>query len=260
MKKVSLLLLCFLLLLSGCTSRPEPRESGVIIREMIRSYGQFPQDKDALKSLQNELEQSDKDKSMVWGQIMDFWQTWDNAPLHENLLPATLPQDNSLCLVVLGFELNPNGTMQEELIGRLQVALSCAQQYPNAYVICTGGGTAQNAPEITEADSMSQWLEEQGLDSSRIIVENRSRTTVENALFSQKLLQAHCPTVRSLAIISSSYHIVWGSVLFESVLLLHQENKDNSIHVVSHGAYPCYNEKYADTRGYLTSQLLSLVE
>ena len=41
--------------------------------------------------------------------------------------------------------------MKDELLGRLNVALSCAERYPKAYVLCTGGGTARNSPDATEA-------------------------------------------------------------------------------------------------------------
>lgn len=41
-----------------------------------------------------------------------------------------------------------------------------------AYVAVTGGGTAKNNPNATEADQMAAWMIANGLDENRLIVEN----------------------------------------------------------------------------------------
>ena len=75
---------------------------------------------------------------------MDYWNYANNElQVNVDTLPDNLPDGDNLVLAVLGFELNDDGTMQDELIERLTVALNCAEQYPNAYVLCTGGGTAK---------------------------------------------------------------------------------------------------------------------
>ena len=73
--------------------------------------------------------------------------------------------------------------MKDELVGRLQTALASAQKYPNAYVAVTGGGTAKNNPNAIEADQMAVWIIANGLDDNRLIVENKSKSTVQNAQF-----------------------------------------------------------------------------
>ena len=55
--------------------------------------------------------------------------------------------------------------------GRLEKALECAEKYPNALVMCTGGGTASGNPDATEAGQMCRWLEEHGISSDRLIAE-----------------------------------------------------------------------------------------
>ena len=40
-----------------------------------------------------------------------------------DVLPDGLPNDDSLCITVLGFALNDDGTMKDELVGRLQTDL-----------------------------------------------------------------------------------------------------------------------------------------
>lgn len=165
-----------------------------------------------------------------WNRIMDLWEVPVTVNDH---LPDDLPEDDTLCLVVLGFQLNPDGSMCEELIQRLKVTLEASKQYPKAFIVCTGGGTAADDPAATEAGCMAQWLKAQGVDASRLIAENRSLTTAQNAVFTMSLLEELHPQVRNLAIISSDYHIATGVLLFgaEGILL------DSGMKIVSNAAW-----------------------
>ena len=63
---------------------------------------------------------------------MDVWTSPElGDPLHYDVLPDGLPDTNEFCIVVLGFKLNDDGTMQDELIQRLTVALNSANKYKN---------------------------------------------------------------------------------------------------------------------------------
>ncbi|MCR5844009.1 MAG: YdcF family protein, partial [Oscillospiraceae bacterium] len=154
--------------------------------------------------------------------------------VNENILPDGLPETDELCLVGLGFQLNPDGSMREELIERLKVLKSCAEKYPNARIVCTGGGTAKDRPEATEAGEMAEWLRENGVDSARILVEDRSQTTAQNAIFTLDLLAKQAPQVTKLAIVSSDYHIATGTLLFGAEAIL---RGDAGIGVVSNAAW-----------------------
>ena len=165
-----------------------------------------------------------------WERIMDLW----SAPVPVNSrLPENLPDDDSLCLVALGFQLNPDGTMREELVERLKVLLAAAEQYPNAMIVCTGGGTAADNPSATEAGRMAEWLESQGVNSSRIIAEERSLTTAQNAVFTFDILEERHPQVRQIAIVSSDYHIATGTLLFGAEAIL----RGSDTEVVSNAAW-----------------------
>ena len=165
-----------------------------------------------------------------WTRIMDLWE----APVTVNTeLPDGLPEDDSLCLVGLGFQLNPDGTMRDELVERLKVMLSASENYPNAIIVCTGGGTAADDPTATEAGRMAEWLEAQGVDPSRLIVEDRSLTTAQNAIYTFDILTERYPQVRQIAIISSDYHIATGTLLFGAEAIL----RDSDIEVVSNAAW-----------------------
>ena len=165
-----------------------------------------------------------------WTRIMDLWEA--PVPVYHQL-PDGLPDDDSLCLVALGFQLNPDGTMREELVERLKVVQAAAEQYPKAVIVCTGGGTAADAPDATEAGRMAEWLEARGVDPSRLVVEDRSLTTAQNAVFTFDLLSSQYPRVRQIAIISSDYHIATGTLLFGAEAIL----RNSEIKVVSNAAW-----------------------
>ena len=148
------------------------------------------------------------------------------------MFPEKLPEDESLCFIVAGFELQSNGAPKKEMIDRLVIALGCAQQYPNSYVLLTGGPTAMGNPSATEADVMADWLEDHGVSRERLIVENRSTITFENALFAYDILQKEYPQIAELAIVSSDYHIPLCSILFEARCLL-KADEDSTIHVIA---------------------------
>ncbi len=160
-------------------------------------------------------------------EIVNYWQA-ANADGYVNmsgLLPDDLANDDSLCLMVLGFGLNKDGSMRQELVDRLNLALECAQQYPNAFITVTGGGTASENPSATEAGVMAKWLMENGIDESRIIIEDNSKTTVENAVFTYRIITSDYPQIKDIAIITSDYHIPMACTLFNSQFLLAAYNE-----------------------------------
>ena len=197
-----------------------------IERSVVSNAANGTRDDEALSALAS-LDPSLGEK---WTRIMDLWE----APVTVNTkLPDGLPEDDSLCLVGLGFQLNPDGTMRDELVERLKVMLSASENYPNAIIVCTGGGTAADDPTATEAGRMAEWLEAQGVDPSRLIVEDHSLTTAQNAIYTFNILAEQHPQVKQIAIISSDYHIATGTLLFGAEAIL----RDSDIEVVSNAAW-----------------------
>lgn len=186
------------------------------VRRIVSTYGQHA-DPAEIEPLLDDLQQHDSETGTLWRGIMDYWTQADmDMPYSKKELPDSLPDDDTLCITVLGYQLNADGSMQAELIGRLKTALACAKQYPNAVVLCTGGGTAVSDRNATEAGRMAEWLTEHGLRSDRLLIEDRSRTTAENARFSYQLIRTQQPQIRSVALVTSRYHIPWGALMFES--------------------------------------------
>lgn len=247
--KRNLTILAFLLFLLtcllGCSRKPQG-DAQKIIHEIIYSFDAKGENTQLQQQL-SDLKAAAPEKAAAWSVICDTWSTaYAEGYVHPDILPDGLPEDNSLAIVVLGYELNADGTMREELIGRLSTAYDCAMKYPNAYLIMTGGGTAANNKSVTEADSMADWLRAKGISDDRIIVENKSLTTLENAANSFRILEEHYPTVTKLTIVTSDYHVPWGVVNFNAVIQ-YEAAKNGAApvyEIISNAGYAIENPTY----------------
>lgn len=103
-------------------------------------------------------------------------------------------------IVVLGNGLGPNGEVRPNLENRLQAALQLSRERPDAPVVVSGGpvGNGHN-----EAHAMRDWLLEHGVAEDRILVEDRSYSTVSNALHSRAVL----PEAGSVIVVTSADHV-----------------------------------------------------
>ena len=211
-----------------------------IIEEMVVYYGSYGSEADPQTDvLLRELESLDSTAAARWTRIMDLWRSVQTElTITQNILPDGLPETDELCLVVLGFQLNQDGSMKDELIERLTVAKASAEKYPNAMIVCTGGGTAANDPTATEAGRMAEWLIDNGVAPERVIVENQSLTTAQNAIYTFDILEERYPRISQLAIISSDYHIATGTLLFGAEAILRAEDEAHeTIRIAANAAW-----------------------
>ena len=218
-KRIASLILAVALLASlGMPARAAEESTEALQRKLINYYQYYQADAQVdFDLLLTEMEKQDPVTAKYWTGIMDFW-VWLNRDMevHSGVLPDGLPEDDSLCIVVMGYYLKPDGGIREQLLSRLQVALASAGKYPNAYILCTGGGTASSNAKVTEASQMAAWLIEQGIDESRIILESKARSTIENAVLGCTLLYRDYPQVKNLAVITSDYHIFRSCLYFNT--------------------------------------------
>lgn len=233
-----------LLLSSGCgkneTSNTDPTRAQKIVEEIAVDYGTYGSEaKDRIKELSEELSEIDPVSAKRIDCIVDIWTSGDlGKPLNYDILPDGLPDSDELCIVVLGFQLEPDGSMKDELIQRLTVALNSAKKYPKSYIVCTGGGTAADNPAASEAGEMAKWLEANGIEKQRLIVEDNSITTAQNAIFTYDILTSLYPSVKKLAIVSSDYHIATGELLFKAEAVIRANHPGNEkLEVVSNAAW-----------------------
>src|SRR5262249_6046393 len=83
--------------------------------------------------------------------------------------------------------------------------LRLARIYPNAPIILTGGNQKSG---VTEAYVMSVWCMKRGISRKRLFLEDQSKDTVGNALYSAAILQSL--GVTHVTLVTSSSHIRRG--------------------------------------------------
>lgn len=98
-------------------------------------------------------------------------------------------------IIVLGGVINPRMTVQRGSLSingeveRMTEAAMLARRYPAARIVFTGGNPSLFAHDPPEADYAVQLFELLGVPAARIVLENRSRNTAENATFSKAMVK-----------------------------------------------------------------------
>lgn len=121
---------------------------------------------------------------------------------------VSMPQKNAKYIIILGAKLreqNISGTLKR----RLDKAICYLQENPGTVCVVAGGNTVKNQnPEISsisEAKAMSEYLLNHGIDRKRIRIEEKSKTTLENLLFSRPLIRGFEDA--KIGIVTNNYHI-----------------------------------------------------
>lgn len=256
-----ILALATLLNMATVVSATPDEDADGYIQQMMNYY-RYHKDAAAtdIECLLYKLEETHPYRAQDWSSIMDYWYyVNEDMTLYPNVLPDGLPQDDTLCIVVMGYALNPDGSMKDELIRRLETALASAQKYPNAYIVCTGGGTAKENKSRTEAGQMSRWLLNNGIAKERIIVEDQSLSTIANAINTCKILANEFPLVTHLAIVTSDYHIPRSCLLFHAQATLTASQGAPLLCVAANAAYPTVrNTESVETQAENLAQLVGI--
>lgn len=126
--------------------------------------------------------------------------------------------DNIDTMIVLGAKVN--GT---EISNTLKLRLDKAIEYYNKHksvnIIVSGG--QGNDENITEALAMKNYLISNGVNSNNIIEENKATTTLENIIYSKKILD-NINNKGKVLIVTSDYHLFRGR-LIASILGIENE-------------------------------------
>lgn len=131
-------------------------------------------------------------------------------------------------LIVLGAAVHGD-TPSLSLVERLGAAKDYLDAHPNTVVIVSGGqGSGEN---MSEAQAMYDWLCKNGIDSERIIKEDKAVSTYANLKFSREIINGLTdksdPTI---AVVSSEYHLCRAKLIAKSL--------DMEIHTVpAHTTY-----------------------
>ena len=117
-------------------------------------------------------------------------------------------------IIVLGAGLTDRTTPTETLRDRLNTTIKCLEGNENAYLVLSGGqGIDEDLPE---ANAMSKYLQDRGVNKDKIIIEDKSSDTNENLKFSKEKIEEH--SHKSLKdvevkIVTTDFHAFRSSIL-----------------------------------------------
>lgn len=118
-------------------------------------------------------------------------------------------------MIILGCRVMPGGEPSILLQDRLDTALDYLEEHPDMTVVVSGG-QGSNEP-TSEAACMADYLEEHGVDSDQILLEDQSSNTKENLIYSRKLLEEHGIVVLrdEVLVVSNGFHLTRVQMLAE---------------------------------------------
>jgi uncharacterized SAM-binding protein YcdF (DUF218 family) len=132
-------------------------------------------------------------------------------PLEERFPPWNPAHGAPDGIIVLGGSIDPDLSRERgtpalnETAERLTEAVALARRYPAARVAFTGGNGSLVFGEGSEADFALALFADLGVPRERVLLEGRSRNTVENARFTKALVKP-APGERWL-LVTSAYHM-----------------------------------------------------
>lgn len=120
------------------------------------------------------------------------------------------PDPQADYLIILGCQVN--GTSPSRMLRqRLDAAVTYLNTYPDAACIVSGGmGPGE---EITEAACMYSYLTAAGIDPDRILLEDKSTSTMENLRYSMEFLEPGA----TVAIVSNEFHLYRAGQMAENL-------------------------------------------
>ena len=125
--------------------------------------------------------------------------------------PQTAPKVEAV-LVVLGNEPLDDKTPTVDMAARVNKAVAFAKEHPDAVLLFTGGPTAGRT---TEARMMADLAIAQGIATNSIRLEEKARSTQENARLTAKIVTELAP--RRVIVVSKQDHLEWAMPIFQKV-------------------------------------------
>ncbi|GAA0179283.1 YdcF family protein [Clostridium sediminicola] len=118
-------------------------------------------------------------------------------------------------LIVLGAGLR-GSTMSKMLSDRMEKALEYLSLYPDTKVIVSGGKGPDE--DISEAKAMKAYLIEKGIKEEKIIMEDKSTSTMENLIYSKDILdKIENIKIDEVALITNGFHVYRAEFLAKRV-------------------------------------------
>jgi uncharacterized SAM-binding protein YcdF (DUF218 family) len=103
--------------------------------------------------------------------------------------------------------------VSNESAERVLDTIELAHRYPKARILISGGGGTVFGDGAAESPIIAAYLRSVGIDPSRILVEDRSRTTSENAVFARELAKPR--EGERWLLVTSAWHMPRAVGVFE---------------------------------------------
>jgi uncharacterized SAM-binding protein YcdF (DUF218 family) len=147
--------------------------------------------------------------SLLWSvpQVSD----WLRAPLerqHAVVEAAALPKADAI-IVLGGGKVRPDQVMSSRLAA---AAHAWAAGRAGTIILSGGGGRNGKRRGRTEADRMANAIASFGVPASALVLEDRSKNTEQNALFTARLARER--DIHRVLLVTSSLHMPRASLLF----------------------------------------------
>lgn len=110
-------------------------------------------------------------------------------------------------VVVLGAGLLHGDQVSPLLAARINRGIEIMKENPGSKLIMSGGQGGNET--IPEGVAMAKYAEKSGISKDKIIIENKSKTTYENIMFSHKLMGPNS----KFCLVTNSYHVYRALVL-----------------------------------------------
>ncbi|MBN9562430.1 MAG: YdcF family protein [Alphaproteobacteria bacterium] len=146
---------------------------------------------------------------------------WALLPLEDRFPQIANPPAHVDGIIVLGGAVEPDITADRGIPSlngnaeRMTEGVTLARRYPNAKLVFTGGRGAVISGSLMEADVARMLFTDLGVAPDRLVMERRSRTTWENAVFTKELV--HPKPGETWILVTSADHVARGVGAFRAV-------------------------------------------
>ena len=146
---------------------------------------------------------------------------WLLAPLENRFPLPDLAGKQIDGIIVLGGAVDPRTTRARGVVQlsdsatRMTVALALARRFPRATFVFTGGSASLLGGAATEAEAAKTFYLSLGLQAERLVLEDKSRNTYENAVYTKRLVQSK--QGENWLLVTSAFHMPRSVGIFRKV-------------------------------------------
>ena len=102
------------------------------------------------------------------------------------------------------------------LAQRLDKGLAIYEKFNHRPIIIVSGGQGDDEL-ISEAEAMARYLIDKGVPANSILLENKSRTTLENLIFSKEIMLAQGLEQDRVVLVTNSFHALRAGIYMKQV-------------------------------------------